>query len=216
MSPDLKLHGYWRSSAAYRVRIALHAKGLAFEQQVHNLRTGEQRDPAYLALAPQGLVPALEAEGHVLTQSLAIIEWLEERHPAPPLLPADAEGRAVVRAMAGLVACDIHPIGNLRVLRALRQDFNADQAAVDAWARHWIAEGFAALEVLIARRGAGFAYGDSLTMADCCLVPQLYNAERFKVDLGPYPRLRDAAERTRALPAVQAAHPDQQPGAVFE
>lgn len=213
--PNLKLHGYWRSSAAYRVRIALHMKNLAFEQQTHDLRTGEQRETAYLALAPQGLVPALEADGRILTQSLAIIEWLEERYPEPQLLPPDAEGRAVVRAMAGLIACDIHPLGNLRVLQALRRDFNADQLAVEAWAARWIADGFAALETLIIQHGAGFAYGGDLTLADCCLVPQVYNAERFKVDLGPYPRLRAAAERAKALPAVQAAHPYRQPGAVL-
>jgi maleylpyruvate isomerase len=209
----MRLHGYWRSSAAYRVRIALNLKGLAYDQQVYDLRTGAQREPAYLAIAPQGLVPALEANGQVLTQSLAIMEWLEETHPAPALLPTDAEGRAVVRAMSALISSDIHPLGNLRVLQALRHRFGADQAAVEDWAAHWITEGFEALETLIVRHGAGFSYGDTPTMADCCLLPQAYNAQRYRVDLGRFPRVRDAVERAKALPAVQAAAPEQQPDA---
>jgi maleylpyruvate isomerase len=209
----LRLHGYWRSTASYRVRIALNVKGLAHEQTTHDLRLGAQREPGYRALAPQGLVPALEADGRVVTQSLAILEWLEERFPEPRLLPADADGRAVVRSMAALIACDIHPLNNLRVLQALRSDLGADEAQVEAWIGRWIGEGFAALEALLAGHGGGFAYGDTPTLADCCLVPQVYSAERFKVDLAPYPRIRAAAARAGELPAFAAAHPSRQPDA---
>jgi maleylpyruvate isomerase len=207
------LHGYWRSSAAYRVRIALALKGVAYTQVSHDLRTGEQGAADYLALAPQGLVPALEADGQVLTQSPAIIEWIDERWPEPPLLPADRDGRAAVRAMAALIACDIHPLNNLRVLRSLRQDYGADQAAVDAWAAQWIAPGFAALEQHIARLGGAHAVGETPGLVDCYLVPQVYSARRFNVDLTPYPRLMTAHDAAAALPAVQAAHPDRQPDA---
>lgn len=206
----LRLHGYWRSSAAYRVRIALNLKGLAYEQQAHDLRADEQRSPAYLALNPQGLVPALETPHGVLTQSSAIIEWLDEAYPDPPLLPADPAGRAAVRAMAMIVACDIHPLGNLRVLRHLRHELGRDQEQVQAWAGHWIAEGFAALEAMIARHGGRYAFGDSLTLADCHLVPQVYSAERYAVDLAPYPKLTAAARNATMVPAAAMAHPDRQ------
>ena len=206
------LHGYWRSGTSYRVRIALGLKELAFEQATHDLRRGDQGDPAYRALNPQGLVPALEVDGLVLPQSPAIIEWLEERYPAPPLLPADADSRAIVRAMAALVACDIHPLGNLRVLQAIRE-LGADAEAVSRWIARWIGDGFAALEVLVARHGDGFCFGGSPTVADCHLVPQLYAAERFGIDLAPYPALVAAGASARALPAVVAAHPDRQPDA---
>jgi len=207
------LHGYWRSGTAYRVRLALALKGVAYGQATHDLRRGEQRAPDYRALAPQGLVPALEIDSTVLTQSPAILEWLEERYPDPPLLPADATDRAIVRGMAALIACDIHPINNMRVLGRLRADFAADDAAVNAWITHWIADGFAALETMVQRHGAGFAFGDAPTLADCHLVPQLYSAERFGVDLAPYPALVAAGERLRAHPEAAAAHPDAQPDA---
>lgn len=207
------LHGYWRSTASYRVRIALAVKGVDYAQVTHDLRTGAQRDPAYLALAPQGLVPALEADGLVLTQSPAILEWIEERWPTPALLPADAEGRAAVRAMAALIGCDLHPLNNLRVLAALRSEFGASQAQVDAWIARWIGDGFAALEPQVARHGAGFAFGEAPTLVDCYLVPQLYSAERFGVDLTPYPTLVAAGEAMRAIPEVAAAHPSAQPDA---
>jgi maleylpyruvate isomerase len=210
---DLTLHGYWRSSAAYRVRIALALKGLAYDQVTHDLRTGMHRDEAFRALAPQGLVPAVEHEGTALTQSPAIIEWLEERWPTPPLLPRAPQDRAIVRGMASLIACDIHPLNNLRVLQALRQDFGADGVQVNAWIARWIAEGFAALETFVAIHGQGFCFGDRPGLADCYLVPQLYAAERFGVDLTAYPTLVAAGERARSLPAFAAAHPSVQPDA---
>lgn len=207
------LHGYWRSGAAYRVRIALALKGVAYDQVTRDLRLGAQGSDAYRALNPQALVPTLETDGDVLTQSPAILEWLEERYPSPPLLPQAATDRAVVRAMAATVACDIHPLNNLRVLQTLRRDFGADESAVAAWMARWMGEGFAALEMMIARHGRGFAFGDTPTIADCCLVPQVYSAERFAIDLTPYPQLMAAVNRGRALPAFQAAHPDRQPDA---
>ena len=207
------LHDYWRSSAAYRLRIALNVKGLDYALAPHDLRTGEQKAAEYRALAPQGLVPALETEGVVLTQSIAILEWLDERFPEPALLPTTPNARATVRAMAHLVACDIHPVNNLRILKALKADFGASQEAVDDWVRRWIGEGFAALEAMVVRHGQGFAFGDTPTMADVLLVPQWYNGERFALDVAPYPRLAAAVERARALPAFAAASPDVQPGA---
>lgn len=209
----LILHGYWRSGTSYRTRIALNAKGLAFEQVTHNLMAGEQRSEAFRALNPQGLVPALEADGEVLIQSTAIIEWLDERYPDPPLLPKTAGERAVVRAMSLMVACDVHPLNNVRVLNHLRSTFGAENADVKAWAGHWIAEGFAALEAMIIRHGGQYCYGDSLTMADCHIVPQVYSAQRFSVPLDPYPRLVETIMRVRENPAVAAAHPDLQPDA---
>lgn len=207
----LRLHGYWRSSAAYRVRLALGLKGLAYEQVPHDLRTGAQSTPDYRALNPQALLPTLEADGLVLTQSPAILEWLDERFPDPPLLPADPDARAVVRAMAAIVACDIHPVNNLRILSALRRDFDAQDVAVSRWIRRWITQGFEALEVMIARHGGGFAYGDTPTIADCHLLPQVYNALRFDLDLAPFPLLAAAAAKLDTR--VPQAHPDAQPDA---
>lgn len=206
------LHGYWRSGTSYRTRIALNLKGLDYRQAPIDLRTGAQKSDSYLALNPQGLVPALEVDGQVLTQSPAILEWLEETHPEPALLPKDAAGRAVVRAMSALIGCDVHPLNNLRVLKAIKA-LGADQDASDQWARQWIAEGFAALEALVARHGRGWCYGDQPTLADCYLVPQIYSAKRFNADLTPYPHLLAIDERAQAHPAFQAAHPDQQPDA---
>jgi len=203
------LHGYWRSTAAYRVRIALALKRVDYTQVTHDLRTGAQREAGYRALNPQGLVPALETNDAVLTQSPAI----DETYPDPPLLPADANGRAIVRAMASTIACDIHPVNNLRILNALRSEFGADDATVNRWIARWIGDGFAALEVMIAHHGNGFAFGATPTIADCHLVPQVYSAERFGVDLTPYPHLKAAAETARALPAFAAAHPARQPDA---
>ena len=209
----LRLHGYWRSTASYRVRIALGLKGLAYESATYDLRTRAHRAPAYLSLAPHGLVPALETDEGVIIESPAILEWLEERYPTPRLLPQDLEGRAVVRAMAALVACDIHPLNNLRILKALRADFGASQNAVDDWVARWIIEGFTALDILVARHGRTYAYGDQPSLADCMIVPQVYSAERFRVDMTPFPAIRAAAERAGGLEAVQVAHPDRQPDA---
>jgi len=209
----LTLHGYWRSSAAYRVRIALNLKALAYDQVAHDLRVGAQRDAGYQALSPQGLVPVIEADGLILAQSPAILEWIEERWPRPPLLPSDRDQRAIVRSMAALIGCDIHPLNNLRVLKALKADLGADQGAIDRWIARWITDGFAALETWVACHGRGFAFGDRPGLADCYLVPQLYSAERFKVDLSPFPALVAAGEKARALAPFAAAHPSFQPDA---
>ncbi|MEZ5654325.1 MAG: maleylacetoacetate isomerase [Sphingobium sp.] len=208
------LHGYWRSGTSYRTRIALNLKGLAYRQETVNLLAGAQKREAYRALNPQGLVPALEVDGQVLSQSSAIIEWLEERYPDPPLLPRDADARAIVRAMAMTVACDIHPLNNLRVLKALKHDLGADDVRRDAWTARWIVEGFAALDAMIARHGGTYAFGDTLTLADCHIVPQVYSAERFNVPLDAYPALMRAVDNARANAEVAAAHPDLQPDAV--
>lgn len=210
MSGALVLHGYWRSGTSYRTRIALNIKGLAYEQAPVDLRAGVQQSETFRALNPQGLVPALETPDGVLTQSSAIIEWLEERYPEPPLLPREPGERAIVRAMAMAVACDIHPLGNLRVLKYLKHPLGHEQAAIDSWIAHWIGEGFAALETMIARHGGRFAWGDSLTLADCHLVPQFYAAQRYSVDLAPYPRLVESARRAMAEEPVRRAHPDNQ------
>jgi len=207
------LHGYWRSGASYRVRIALNLKGLAYDRAAHDLRKGEQKAADYVALNPQGMVPALQDGDRVLTQSPAILEWLEETHPEPPLLPKGAHDRATVRAMAALIGCDIHPLNNLRVLKAIRSEFNADQAAVDAWAAGWIAPGFDALEALVARHGAGWSFGDAPTLVDCYLIPQMYSARRFNMDLSPWPRLLAVEQTALAHPAFASAHPDLQPDA---
>lgn len=207
------LHGYWRSGTSYRTRIALELKGLAYEHRAVDLRAGEQRSEAYLRLNPQGLVPALEVEEGVLTQSPAILEWIEERWPEPPLLPAELFARAEVRAMAAAVACDIHPLQNLRVLQTLRRDFAADDKAVNAWAGRWITAGFDAIERLIERHGQGWAWGEAPTLADCCLVPQVFGARRFEVDLSPYPKILAVDARAAEHPAFQAAHPERQPDA---
>ncbi len=207
------LHGYFRSGTAYRTRIALNLKGLAYDQRGIDLRQGEQRAASFLALNPQGMVPALEADGLVLTQSPAILEWLEETHPEPALLPSDPADRARVRAMAALIGCDIHPLNNLRVGKALRETFGADQAAVDAWAARWIIPGFTALEALVARHGEGWSFGAAPTLADCYLIPQIYSARRFHLDLSPWPRLLTVEDRACMEPAVVAAHPDRQPDA---
>jgi maleylacetoacetate isomerase len=217
MHMALRLYTYWRSSAAYRVRIVLALKGLDYESVPrHLLRDGgEQRRADYLATNPQGLLPALEHDGVVVTQSLAICEYLEEICPQPPLLPADSQGRAAVRAMALAIACDIHPLNNLGVQQYLRAELGQGDAAVTRWVHHWMARGFAALEQLAARHSADgrHCYGDSVTIADACLVPQLYNARRAQLDLGPYPRLAAVARHLESLPAFAAARPEAQPDA---
>jgi maleylacetoacetate isomerase len=211
---SLTLHAYWRATAPYRVRIGLNLKGLAFSYAPVDLLNAQQRGEAYRALNPQGLVPALEADDAVLTQSLAILEWLEETHPDPPLLPAKAGDRAIVRAMAAIVACDIHPLNNLRVLQALGDlGFPTGSPEQRAWGARWINEGFAAIEPLVARHGAGFAFGVAPTLADCCLIPQIWSSSRFAVDMSPYPALAAVAANAGTHPAFIAAHPDRQPDA---
>jgi maleylpyruvate isomerase len=210
---ELVLHGYWRSGTSYRTRIALNLKGVEYRQEPVDLRDGMQKSEAFRALNPQGLVPALETPDGVLTQSSAIIEWLEERYPEAPLLPSAPGERAIVRAMAMAVACDIHPLNNLRVLNYLRGEFGVDQQGTDRWAGTWIAQGFDALEAMIGQHGGRFAYGDTLTTVDCHLVPQVYSAQRFNVDCARWPRLLAAAENAMAEAPVAAAHPDRQPDA---
>jgi len=205
----MKLHGYFRSSASYRVRIALNLKGLGAEHLAHHLRKGEQRDPAYLALNPQGLVPTLQNDAAVLTQSLAIIEWLDETHPEPPLLPQDRLRRAQVRAFALALACDVHPVQNLKVLARLRQ-LGVPEAQVTEWAAWANREGLAACEMLIANEPGPFCFGEAPTIADLCLVPQLANARRFGVDLQAYPRLLQAEAAAKAMPAFADAAPERQ------
>ena len=213
MSERLVLHGYWRSGTSYRTRIALNIKHLAYEQAPVDLRAGVQKSDAYLAFNPQGLVPALETPDGVLIQSSAILEWLEERYPDPPLLPREPGGRAVVRAMAMAVACDIHPLNNLRVLKYLKHPLGHEQATIDSWIGHWITEGFAALETMIARHGGRFAFGDTLTLADCHLVPQAYAAERYGVDCSAFPRLAESVANAMAEEPVRRGHPQLQPDA---
>jgi len=207
------LHGYWRSGAAYRTRIGLNLKGLTYEQRGIDLRTGAQRSDSFVALNPQGMVPALEIDGAVLTQSPAILEWLDETFPSPPLLPAHPLERAHVRAMAALIGCDIHPLNNLRVGKALRESFGAEQAAVDAWAARWIVPGFEALDRLVAVHGDGWCFGAAPGLADCYLIPQIYSARRFNVALESFPRLLEIDRRAADHPAFAAAHPDRQPDA---
>lgn len=209
----MKLHGYFRSSAAYRVRIALNLKGLGAEHLPHHLRKGEQRAPSYLAINPQGLVPALEDDaGAVLTQSVAIIEWLDETHPNPPLLPKDPLRRAKVRAFALAIACDTHPVQNLKVLARLRE-LGLPEERVQDWAAWINREGLSACETLIRDETGPFCFGDAPTLADLCLVPQLANARRFKVDVSVYPRLLEAEAAATALAAFADAAPEKQPDA---
>lgn len=205
----MKLHGYFRSSASYRVRLALSLKGIAYDTHSHHLRRGEQDAPEYRALHPQGFVPALETNGEVLIQSLAICEYLEEIHPSPPLLPKDPMQRARVRAFAQVICCDIHPIQNLKILRRLKSSGFSDDA-VNQWAAQIIAEGFDACEHLIAHEPGPFCFGSSVTLADVCLIPQLVNARRFKVDLR-WPRLLAVEAACLQLDAFRRAAPEQQP-----
>jgi maleylacetoacetate isomerase len=209
----MKLHGYFRSSASYRVRIALNLKGLQAEQLPHHLRKGEQRDPVYLAINPQGLVPTLEDDaGVILTQSLAIIEWLDETHPEPPLLPTEALLRAKVRAFADVLACDTHPLQNLKVLARLRE-LGLPEEKVTAWAGWANREGLAACEKLVANEPGPFCFGTAPTIADLCLVPQLANARRFGVDVNAFPRLLQAEAAAKTMQAFTNAAPEQQPDA---
>ena len=204
------LYEYWRSSAAYRVRIALNLKRVEYESRPVNLAAGEQQSEDYRALNPQGLVPMLEIDGHRLTQSLAIINYLDLRYANQPLLPASAAERAHVVAMAMTVSSDIHPLNNLRVLKYLKNELGQSQDEVDAWYRHWINQGLPALEAMAKPRAGAFLFGDAPTGADVCLVPQLYNARRYDVSLEAYPTLLRAEENANKLDGFAAAHPDRQ------
>ena len=203
------LHDYFRSSAAYRVRIALNLKGVEYESRPVNLVEGDQRSDEYRALNPQGLVPMLEIDGLRIAQSLAIAVYLDQTIPEPPLMPRDAADGAHVRAMTMTIACDVHPLNNLRVLKYLT-NIGVEQAERDQWYAHWISEGFAALEAMAAPRAGEFLFGDAVTLADVCLVPQMFNARRFNVPLEAYPTLVHADANACAIEAFAAAHPDRQ------
>ena len=207
--PQAILHDYYRSSASYRVRIALNIKGVEYERRPVNLLEGQQQSDEYRALNPQGFVPMLEIDGHRLVQSLAIINYLDLRFPTPTLIPTPDAERAHVVAMAMMVACDIHALNNLRVLKYLKNDLGVSEEAKDEWYRHWVAEGLTALEEMARPRAGAFLFGDAPTIADVCLVPQLYNARRFSVPITPFPTLRRADESASAIPAFAAAHPDR-------
>jgi len=206
------LYSAWRATAPYRVRIGLALKGVPYDYVALDLIKGDQREPEYRAVNPQGLTPALDIGGRVLIQSLAILEWLEETRPEPPILPRDPLDRATVRAMALIIACDIHPLNNTRIGRALHK-LGISQADNLAWIHRWITGGFDTLEPMVAKHGRGYAFGDTPTLADCCLVPQVYSANRYELDLAPWPAIRAAASRAAEHPAFQAAHPNRQPDA---
>ena len=210
----MRLYDYWRSSAAYRVRIALNFKGLTYAQVPVDLRAGAQRTPAFLEINPQGLVPVLEDDGVRLTQSLPILNYLEERYPEPALLPKDAAGRATSRGIAVAIACEIHPLNNLRVLQYLEHELGLGDAQRLVWYHHWVSEGFHAIEAMLARSAGDFCVGDAPSLADVCLVPQVYNARRYQCDLEPYPKVRRIDERCRQIDAFGKAAPERQPDAV--
>ena len=208
------LHDYYRSSAAYRVRIALNLKRVDYEQRPVNLAAGEQKDAAFRAINPMGFVPMLEIDGLALTQSLSIMVYLDQTRPEPLLMPRDPADGAHVRSIALNIACDIHPLNNLRVLKYLSGPLGVEEEARDAWYRHWITEGFTALEAIAAPRAGAMMFGDEPTIADICLVPQMFNARRFDVPLDGFPTLVRADENARALEPFAAAHPDRQKEAV--
>jgi maleylacetoacetate isomerase len=211
----LKLYGYWRSTAAYRVRIALNLKQVAYENiAVHLVKEGgEQHQPEYRSLNPQGLVPLLVDGSLKLNQSMAILEYLEEKYPSPALLPSDRNERAQVRALCHTIACDIHPLNNLRVLQYLGGTLGVDEQARNDWYHHWIRQGFDAIEAQLTKSAGQYCFGDQLTLADLVLVPQVYNANRFAVDLTPYPTIRAINERCLAVRAFVDAAPESQPDA---
>jgi maleylpyruvate isomerase len=211
-----RLHSFFRSSTSFRVRAALNLKGIAFDQATYALRKGEQRSPAYLELNPQGLVPSLETPDGIITQSLAIIEWLDEVYPEPALLPRDPWGRARVRSLAQIIAVDIHPINNLRVLQYLGQTFGADEAQQAEWFRHWVDAAFHALETRLSTepKTGRFCHGDAPGLADLCLAAQVLNNARFAVNMTPYPTIQRIHDNCMALASFEAASPMNQPDAV--
>jgi len=210
----MKLYTYFRSSASFRVRIALNLKGLAYTPAFVHLPKGEHRGAEYTAVNPQCLLPTLEDGSRLLTQSLAILEYLEETHPAPPLLPKGPFERARVRSLAMLVACEIHPVNNLRVLQHLKRALGQNEEQVNAWYRHWIGDGLAKLEADLARPGTGiYCHGDLPTLADCCLVPQVFNAQRYQCDTSPYPTVMRVFSACMKLDAFERAQPAKQPDA---
>jgi maleylacetoacetate isomerase len=211
----MKLYTFFRSSAAFRVRIALNAKGLKFDSIPKAFAKNEHRAAEYLRINPQGLLPALDIDGAVLSQSLAIIEYLDETHAAPPLLPTDPIARAQVRSMAQAIACDIHPVNNLRILNYLKNELKQDENTTNTWYRHWITEGFRGLEAQAREhsRGSRYLFGDALSIADICLVPQMFNARRFETDLTAFPTLVAISTHLESLPAFAEARPEVQPDA---
>ncbi|MBE0625378.1 MAG: maleylacetoacetate isomerase [Burkholderiales bacterium] len=211
----MKLYTFFRSSAAFRLRIALNCKGLVYEPVPVSLPKGEHKLAGYLQLHPQGLVPALDDGGRILVQSLAVMEYLEETRPQPPLLPADAADRAYVRALAQMIACEIHPLNNLRTLRYVKNTYGLDEEGVRLWYRHWIAEGLAGLEAFLegSKKYGKYCYRDQVTIADCCLVPQVFNAQRYSCDLAPYPAIMRIFAECMKLDAFIDAQPDRQPDA---
>jgi len=211
----MKLYSYYRSSAAYRVRIALNLKGLSWDYAPINLLQGEQQGADYLTLNPQGLVPSLQTDsGELLAQSVAILEWLEETHPQPALLPADALQRARVRALVNSIACDVHPLNNMSVTNYLRREIHATEEQVHGWYCNWVDRGFRAIEKVLAQQQRLFCFGDQPGLADVCLVPQVYNADRFKVPMEAYPNIRRVVQQCNTLEAFAAAAPERQPDAV--
>jgi maleylacetoacetate isomerase len=210
----VRLYTYFRSSAAFRVRIALNLKGLAYEPVFVHLAKGEHRAPAYAKVNPQALVPTLELDdGTRLNQSLAIIEYLDEKHPQPALIPPEGKARARIRSLSYLIASEIHPVNNLRVLQHLKRALGQNEEQVNTWYRHWIADGLAKLEAELAGSKGKFCHGDTPTMADCCLVPQIFNAKRYQSDLAPYPNTMRAFEACMQLEAFDRAQPSKQPDA---
>ncbi len=211
----MKLYTFFRSSAAFRMRIALNYKGIAYEKQAVSLPKDEHKLASYLRVHPQGLVPALEDEGKFYVQSLAMMEYLEETHPKPALLPSTPEDRAYVRAVAQIIACEIHPLNNLRTLRYVKKSYRLDEEGVNVWYRHWIAEGLSGLELFLSssKKFGKYCYRDQVTIADCCLVPQVFNAQRYQCELAPYPTIMGIFAECMKLPAFIDAQPSKQPDA---